>query len=36
MSPRGTSVTPEHLFQRWGIGLEGAKATLKVKTQKGI
>ena len=29
-------LTPEKLSQRWGIGLEAAKRTMKVTTQKGI
>jgi hypothetical protein len=28
--------TPEHLANAWGIGLEKAKDTLRVTTQKGI
>ncbi len=33
---RAPKVTPEQLSQRWGIGLQAAKDTLKVTTQKGI
>lgn len=35
-SPRNSRVTSELLSQRWGIGLDIAKETLKVTTQKGI
>jgi hypothetical protein len=34
--PRSSTLTPEKLAQRWGIGLETAKNTLRVTTQKGI
>jgi hypothetical protein len=33
---RTPRITPELLSQRWGIGLQAAKDTLKVTTQKGI
>jgi hypothetical protein len=33
---RHTKVTPEHLARAWNIGLEKAKETLRVTTQKGI
>jgi hypothetical protein len=33
---RAPKITPEQLSQRWGIGLQAAKDTLKVTTQKGI
>jgi hypothetical protein len=36
LSQRSTRVSPEKLSQRWGIGLEVAKQTLKMTTQKGI
>jgi hypothetical protein len=35
-SSRRSRVSPELLSQRWGIGLDIAKDTLKVTTQKGI
>jgi hypothetical protein len=34
--PRSSTLTSEKLAQRWGIGLETAKNTLCVTTQKGI
>ena len=33
---RNHRVTPELLSQRWGIGLDSAKQTIKVTTQKGV
>jgi hypothetical protein len=36
LTQQSTRVSPETLSQRWGIGLEVAKQTLKVTTQKGM
>jgi len=36
LTQRSTRISPETLSQRWGIGLEEAKQTLKVTTQKGM
>jgi hypothetical protein len=33
---RHTNVTPEHVARSWGIGLDQAKETLRVTTQKGL
>jgi hypothetical protein len=33
---RHSKVSPEELSRKWGCGLETAKRTLKVTTQKGI
>ena len=33
---RHSKVTPEELSRKWSIGLQTAKETLKVTTQKGI
>lgn len=33
---RRTTITPQMLSQRWGIGLDTAKQTLRVTTQSGI
>jgi ribosomal protein S25 len=35
-SQRTSRVTPEKLAQRWGIGVNTAKLTLKFTTQKGV
>jgi hypothetical protein len=35
-SSRHSSATPEHLARAWNIGLEKAKDTLRVTTQKGL
>jgi hypothetical protein len=31
-----SKVTPEELSQKWSVGLQTAKDTLRVMTQKGI
>lgn len=33
---RGSELTPEFLSRQWGIGLQSAKNTIRVTTQKGI